>query len=146
MKTSTSYQLEQLVNNIVNGQGDGTYEVAVNDFGELEFTVVEHTIGYYVSSKFGGYVEPVQASAIEISYALIRTSLNVRHFDQQGKNFRYLGIWTDPETDMVYFDATAHWTSGAVAYIEALENDQLAYFDIQAGKAISTPRTDYNQP
>ena len=146
MKTSTTYQLEQLVNNIVNGQADGTYEVTVNDFGELEFSIVEHVSGYYVSSKFGGYVEPVQASAIEFSYALIRTALNVRHFDHQGKKFNYLGIWTDPETDMVYFDATAHFNSGAVAYIKALENEQLAYFDIEAGEAISTPHSNYNQP
>ena len=146
MKTSTTYQLEQLVNNITNGQAGGTYEVSINDFGELEFSIVEHQAGYYVSSKFGGYVEPVQASAIEFSYALIRTALNVRHFDYQGKNFRYLGIWTDPETDMVYFDATAHFNSGAVAYLEALENEQLAYFDIAQGVAVNTPHSDYNQP
>lgn len=146
MKTSTTYQLEQLVNAISNGQADGTYEVTVNDFGELEFTIVEYVSGFFTSAKFGGYVEPIQATHLELAYALIRTALNVRHLDQQGKKYCYLGIWTDKDTDLIYFDATAHFNSGAVALVEAIENEQLAYYDIAKGEAIPTPRSDYNQP
>jgi hypothetical protein len=49
----------------------------------------------------------------------------------------YLGAWHDPATGKVFFDISRRVTSRGEAHRLAARHDQIAYFDLGAGKSVT---------
>lgn len=48
----------------------------------------------------------------------------------------FVGGWVDQESGMVYIDISRHFTDRAVAIHTAIDNDEIAIWDLEKGKEI----------
>lgn len=90
--------------------------------------------GTYLQDRDGQWVPVVQSAG----YYVARRPLTGTNAPLAADE--YLGVWTDPGTGHVYFDATEHIEDLTEALIAAEVREELAIWDIARGAEILTTR------
>lgn len=52
----------------------------------------------------------------------------------------YLGLWNDPETGKIYLDVSKHYMNALETRKVCLENDQIAFFDLNTFESVDVDR------
>lgn len=100
------------------------------------------------------HTEPKEGFALSIypdrSFSIEADKLSEKHLvDYATKNAdlftsnadHYMGGWHDPATNVIYLDVSVVSRDRAVAERLARSHDQIAYFDLKAGKSIDVDRS-----
>jgi len=53
------------------------------------------------------------------------------------KKNHYVGLWNDPETNIIYMDVSVHSMNATTAREQCEQKDQIAYFDLQTGESVT---------
>lgn len=94
------------------------------------------TTGYMV----GGYVDSLIFDSMYLESDHIPYEMIVRfvvtHFKLATTDSMFVGAWLDKETDQVYIDLSQRFTDRAVAIHAAIDNDEIAIWDLEKGEEI----------
>lgn len=108
---------------------DGGFTINPRDLGEPKTG--------FALSIFPDRSKSLDPSSVSAPRILNFAEQNGDLLEQEGN---MLGAWHDPETNRVFFDVAKVVESENEAKKLALENDQVAYFDIAAGKSVDVNR------
>lgn len=81
----------------------------------------------------------VFASASEVTKQAL-AEYTIKNWDLLSQSGNHIGGWNDPQTGKVYLDVATVKPTAAEAEALALNHDQIAYFDLKAGKSIDVNR------
>ena len=109
----------------------GTFAADWNDNLDLEFMSANHEFGYYVSMPFGienlpqTKVMPFVVESFMLHWSSNDPETHRKHFPY------FLGLWKNPETSLWSIDRTEWFENMSAAKTRAIQNNQLAIWDIR---------------
>ena len=109
--------------------GGGTFQVTRSMFGKLKLTPVEFEVGYLVA----------HAQGLDNEYVLYRDTIEqfiIEHY-LVDSDFRYLGLWQDPETGNWSIDSVQNILDVEIAFRAAEENRQKAIWSNVSKRALT---------
>lgn len=99
---------------------DGTYRAESDGMGGIQLSTIMHMGKGYWVSEYGG---------VEINGGFTESALKDALSILDIEPMEYVGIWTDPDTNLIYVDRSHHFIKEQTALDLGKHWDQIAIWD-----------------